>query len=151
MCWKHWHFMNTFKQRLFDTFSQECHGRLQGSSRARSYRIVKPQHQLSKYQQCDTYKSHRMVLSRFILSSYRLCVETGRWGRPEPIRLERTYMYYALRRNKIGDEYHMLFECWLYDEIRINTCFEILHTLAFHIWTNKTDQLGQYRERSQIL
>ena len=78
-------FMNTFKQRLFDTFRQEWHGRLQESSRARLYRDVKPQHQLSKYLQCVTCKPHRMALSRFIMSSDCLSVETGRWRRPDPI------------------------------------------------------------------
>ena len=70
-------FMNIFKQRLIDTFRQEWHGRLQESSRARFYRVVKPQHQQSKYLQCVTCKPHRMALSRFIMSSHCLCVETG--------------------------------------------------------------------------
>ena len=109
-------FMNIFKQRLIDTFRQEWHGRLQESSRARFYRVVKPQHQLSKYLQCVTYKPHRMALSRFIMSSHCLCVETGRWRRPDPIPYERRYC--ASCRNKIEDEYHMLFECELYDELR---------------------------------
>ena len=50
-------FMNIFKQRLIDTFRQEWHGRLQESSRARFYRVVKPQHQLSKYLQCHGWPS----------------------------------------------------------------------------------------------
>ena len=111
-------FMNIFKQRLIDTFRQEWHGRLQESSRARFYRVVKPQHQLSKYLQCVTCKPHRMALSRFIMSSHCLCVETGRWRRPDPIPYERKRRYCASCRNKIEDEYHMLFECELYDELR---------------------------------
>ena len=104
------------KQRLFDTSRQEWHGRLQESSRARFYRFVKPQYQLNKYLQGVTYKLHRMALSNFIMSSYCLCVETGEWRRPDPIPYETKYC--ALRRNKIEDEYHMLFECELYDELR---------------------------------
>ena len=57
-----------------------------------------------------------MALSRFIMSSHCLCVETGRWRRPDPIPYERRYC--ASCRNKIEDEYHMLFECKLYDELR---------------------------------
>ena len=57
-----------------------------------------------------------MARSRFIMSSHCLCVETGRWRRPDPIRYERRYC--ASCRNKIEDEYHMLFECELYDELR---------------------------------
>ena len=57
-----------------------------------------------------------MALSRFIMSSHCLCVETGRWRRPDPIPYERRYC--ASCRNKIEDEYHMLFECELYDELR---------------------------------
>ena len=68
-------FMNIFKQRLIDTFHQEWHRRLQESNRARFYRVVKTQHQLSKYLQCITCKPHRMALSRFIMSSHCLCVE----------------------------------------------------------------------------
>ena len=35
-------FMNTFKQRLIDTFRQKWYGRLQEASQARFYRVVKP-------------------------------------------------------------------------------------------------------------
>ena len=68
------------------------------------------------YLVCVTCKPHRKALSRFIMSSHCLCVETGRWRRPDPIPYERRYC--ASCRNKIEDEYHMLFECELYDELR---------------------------------
>ena len=57
-----------------------------------------------------------MSLARFIMSSHHLHIETGRWKRPEPTPIERRYCFNCL--GKVEDEYHMLFECGVYEDLR---------------------------------
>ena len=53
-------------------------------------------------------------MSRLIVSSHSLRVETGRWARPVTPRNERKCHVC----NKLEDEYHMILECALYNDIR---------------------------------
>ena len=57
---------------------------------------------------------YRIALTRLIVSSHRLSVETGRWERP--------VVHYESRLchvcHKLDDEYHFLLECDRYAELR---------------------------------
>ena len=63
----------------------------------------------------DSKIMHGCVIGEFTLSSHRLEVETGRWAKPNKIP-------YKNRKCKIcgtlEDEFHFVFECALYVEIR---------------------------------
>ena len=80
-------FMNIFKQRIKDVFTQQWHARLENSTRARCYLTFAT----FKYQQyLDNLNivKYRKSLSRLRLSSHRLEVEVGRWAKPNKIPYE---------------------------------------------------------------
>jgi hypothetical protein len=60
-------------------------------------------------------KSHRVALARLRVSSHLLHVETGRWARPVTPPENR---YCIICPQKIEDEYHIIMECSLYNNIR---------------------------------
>ena len=57
----------------------------------------------------------RTALTRFRVSSHRLAVETGRWHKPQPIEINERK---CLLCNSLEDEFHFIFECPLYSELR---------------------------------
>ena len=59
-------------------------------------------------------KSHRVALSRLIMSSHSLRIETGRWERPPIPRQDRMCNVC----HKLGDAYHFLLECLSFQELR---------------------------------
>ena len=108
-------FIRFFKERLSDEYKQECSSRISDSSRARFYREIKPLFEYSTYLDIVSCKSHRIALSRFLVSSHVLHIETGRWTRPlTPA--DRRYCEFCL--NKIEDEFHLLLECTKYSDLR---------------------------------
>ena len=60
-------------------------------------------------------KKIRVALSRLRVSSHRLEVEAGRWARPVRVEFENRK---CLVCNKLEDEYHFVFECQLYENLR---------------------------------
>ena len=50
------------------------------------------------------------------MSSHRLCIEAGRWNRPHPTPREQRLCTVC---NQLEDEYHLLFECSLYNDERV--------------------------------
>ena len=96
-------------------FKQTWHGELSESPRACFYRVLKPTHAFSKYLDSVTVKSHRQALSRLIVSSHKLHMETGRWKNPITSHNER-YCPHCPR--VLEDEYHLLLECSMYLDIR---------------------------------
>ena len=66
------------------------------------------------YLDAVTVRKWRVALSRLRVSSHRLGIETGRWGRN---RVAITHRKCHLC-NILEDEYHFIFECPAYNEIR---------------------------------
>ena len=108
-------FISLFKQRLIDTNSQNWRSRLEESSRARFYRVIRPEQNFQKYLTVVVPATHRAALARLLCSSHTLNVETGRWKRPL-IPYERRFCNVC--NMKIEDEYHIIFECPLYEDLR---------------------------------
>ena len=108
-------FIVILKQRLYDIYRQEWATRLSDSPRARFYNVVKGTFERSHYLNVVTVKSHRQALSRLLLSSHRLKIETGRWERPIIPHTERRC---PICPDKIEDEFHFIVECNLYKDIR---------------------------------
>ena len=101
------------KNGLTDLFIQKWHSDIEASSMSRFYKIVKNDTDIDFYLQ---HLSRKYVLSllQFRLSNHRLPVETGRWF----------HINYYDRKchlcscNTIGDEYHHLFICPFFNELR---------------------------------
>jgi hypothetical protein len=101
-------FLKLFKARCIDIFKQNWQSELTESSRARFYRAIRHTFGFSNYLNCVTIKSHRVALTRLIVSSHRLRVETGRWERPVVPPESR---YCPSCPGKIEDEFHLILEC----------------------------------------
>ena len=106
-------FMLILKQRLNDNFMQTWNAEFNQSTRALFYRSIS-NFKYQYYLDVVTVKKFRNALARLRVGSHRLEVEVGRWNRH---RVE-----YAERKcricNKLEDEYHFIFECAIYEDLR---------------------------------
>jgi hypothetical protein len=101
-------FLQIFRERLADTYKQNWHDRIHNSSRASFYRSFKSVFNTSHYLDIIHTENHRKALTKLIVSSHNLRIESGRWERPTPPANERM-CHFCL--DKIEDEYHFLLEC----------------------------------------
>ena len=99
------------RQKLKDIFLNDWYSSVENSSNSTFYRIFKT-FELEKY----LYTTPRSLLSfliRFRTRNHKLPIETGSWGRiPVNLRVCESC------RNKVGDEYHFLFECDVFESER---------------------------------
>ena len=109
-------FIGMFKTRIKDMNSQEWHARLENSSRASFYSVYKSSIELSPYLELIQVKSHRESLCRLVTSSHTLHIESGRWNRNPTVPRDRRFCFHC--PNKIEDEFHFVFECPLYNQLR---------------------------------
>lgn len=107
-------FLNIFKQRVRDVFTQEWHARLENSSRARCY-ITFSSFRYQTYLNVLNIGKYRKSLSQLRLSSHRLEVEVGRWAKPHKVPYENRKCKVC---NTLEDEFHFLLECPLYTDLR---------------------------------
>ena len=107
-------FLSLLKQRLTDAFVQNLNTRVQTLNRARFFNLFSL-FQWQDYLNIIQVPKYRNALSRFILSSYRLAVETGRWNKPRTTPFDERK---CERYNVLEDEFHSLFECLLYTDLR---------------------------------
>ncbi|KAH3802567.1 hypothetical protein DPMN_156245 [Dreissena polymorpha] len=109
-------FLSLVKSRLNDAFIQNWMSELSNSSRAVSYNIF-CKFEFQPYLNDVTIDKFRFSLSRLIVSSHRLEIESGRWHKPESIPVQERKCQHC---NVLEDEFHFLFECSLYNDIRKN-------------------------------
>ena len=83
-------FCMMFKTWLLDMYQQDWHSRLRASTRASFYRSFNDQIQFRSYLDDVYSKMYRVALTRLVISSHRLKIETGRWQRPVAYYIERT-------------------------------------------------------------
>ena len=135
-------FVSLFKQRVMDTFIQHWYSRIENSTRASFYNVF-TNFGFSDFLKHVNVKKYRIALTRLLVSSHRLNIETGRWSNiPRNERL-------CSICNKLEDEYHFLFECKLYDELRVKyikkyyrsrpsmfKCIDMLQSNSFCILRN---------------
>ena len=107
-------FINIFKQRIKDVFTQDWHTRLENSTRARCYLTFANFH-YQKFLDILNIVKYRKGLSRLRLSSHRLEVEVGRWVKPNKIPYEDRKCQVC---NVLEDEFHFLLECPLNTDLR---------------------------------
>ena len=100
------------KQRLFDQFVQNWHSSMFESSKAINYRIFKENFEFEEYLNIlNTNDAIRFC--RFRTTNHYLPVETGRWRNVD---MENRFCHLC-NCQKLGDEYHYIFECTsLHDE-----------------------------------
>ena len=103
-------FLCVIKQRLF---KQSWSARLVESPRVRFFRQVVDQRMFHRPLDIIPCK-YRITLTRLIVSSHRLGVETGRWERPV-VQYESRLCHVC---HKLDDEYHFLSEYDRYAELR---------------------------------
>ena len=102
------------KARIQDTFIQNWNERLNDSCRARFYRTFSC-FTFQPYLDILNIKKFRTALTRLRTSSHRLEIEMGRWKKPTKVPItERKCSHCQI----LEDEYHLLFECSLFNNIR---------------------------------
>lgn len=110
-------FINMFKQRLFDCYSQNWHNAVDSSPKALHYKYFKTLLNVERYLSLDLAYKYRRAFSNFRCSCHNLMIEKGRHiGIDRDLR----YCFHCLKTNiyVIEDEYHFFFECSLYNNIR---------------------------------
>ena len=107
-------FLSLLKQKLTDTFVQNHNARVQTLNRARFFNLFSS-FKWQNYLNLIKVQKYRNALIRFRLSLHRLAVETGRWNKPRPTPFDERK---CERCNVLEDEFHFLFECLLYTDLR---------------------------------
>ena len=107
-------FIKVFKLTLSDVYKQDWYAIVNNSPKCRFYKEIKPFHHLSDYLSIVVPQNHRTAMTRLLVSSHSLRIETGRWTRPVTPRSDRK----CTTCNVIEDECHFLLECPLYSHIR---------------------------------
>ena len=102
------------KTRQNDSYIQNWNSQLENSSRARTYTLFS-NFGFKPYLDSINISKFRTALTRFRVSSHRLAVETGRWHKPQPIKINERK---CLLCNSLEDEFHFIFECPLYSDLR---------------------------------
>ena len=99
---------------VHDYFIQNWNSRLEESSRATFYTCINS-FQFQHYLNFIKVKKYRNAMSSLRCSSHRLQIESGRWHRPirKPVDERK-----CKNCNVVENEFHFLFECPLYNELR---------------------------------
>jgi len=107
-------FLSLVKSRLNDAFIQNWMSELSNSSRAVSYNLF-CKFEFQPYLNDVTIDKFRFNLCRLRVSSHKLEIESVRWHKPESIPYQERKCQNC---NVLEDEFHFLFECSLYNDIR---------------------------------
>ena len=107
-------FLDLVKQRLHDNFVQNWNSRLEEPSRASFYTIISSFH-FQHYLNFLKVKKYRNAYARLRCSSHRLEIEAGRFHKPVKKSIEERL---CRNCNVVENEFHFLFECPLYVELR---------------------------------
>jgi len=107
-------FLYNVKLRLNDHFMQNWNGRLQNSSRANLYKHI-ASYKFQSYLNVCKITKFRVSMSRLRLSAHLLCIEAGRWTKPNSIPVNERK---CLTCDVIEDEYHFDLECSMYKYLR---------------------------------
>ncbi len=109
-------FLSILKQRLTDNFIQNWNSRLLESSRSIFYRHF-ANFAYQPYLDIISIRKFRVSFTKLRVCSHRLAVETGRWHKPHKIPYQNRKCQFC---NTLEDEYHFLFECAAYNDLRLS-------------------------------
>ena len=85
------------------------------STRSTFYKELITKHEYCNLLRIIDNKKHRISVTKLIMSSHRLHIETGRWTRPVTQRQDRLC---ETCPGHVEDEYHVILECNRYNEMR---------------------------------
>ena len=124
-------FLSLVKQRLHDNFIQNWNSRLRESSRASFNSGISSFH-FQHYLNFVRAKKYRQAIARLRCSSHRLEIEADRWHKPIRTPVENRKFK---RCDVVENEFHFLFECPLYSELRIQylDCYFYEHPNNFKL------------------
>ncbi len=109
-------FVSVFKQRIIDCFIQKWRGDIEASNVLTFYRHIKVNFEFENYLNVVKNDTLRKCLTRLLLASHGLRIETGRYGRN---RIERNLRVCALcDSTDIEDAYHFVIVCPALTHIR---------------------------------
>ena len=125
------YFFSLGKQRLHDNFIQNWNSRLRESNRASFYSGISSFH-FQHYLNFVRTKKYRQAIASLRCSSHRLETEAGRWHKPIRTPVENRK---CKRCDVVENEFHFLFECSLYSELRIQylDCYFYEHSNNFKL------------------
>lgn len=101
------------KQRLTDQFAQNWNSVVFHSTKSINYRIFKTKLEFENYFNVLNF-SEAIKLCRFRTTNHHLPIETGRWKNIE----RENRLCHLCNCNKLGDEYHYMFEYTAFTEQR---------------------------------
>ena len=107
-------FLSTFKQRLNDNFIQNWRDQINGSTHANFYTAIAQFQFQTTLENINIYK-YFQAMSKLRMPSHRLAIESGRWVKPIRLPIEERK---CTDCNVLEDEYHFIFECNRYTELR---------------------------------
>ena len=114
-------FLTSFKQRIIDTCLQEWNDVVNSSSKLEFFHKIKDSVNMlqpEKYLLLRLNKKYKTALTRFRCSNHSLQIEVGRHqGLSKEERLC-IFCLETLGKCYVEDEFHMLFVCYLYGELR---------------------------------
>ena len=104
---------NNFSVKWFQIISSERGVSGRGGSKLRKYRLFKSQMDTEQYCKLIMPKAHRSAFAKFRMGVAPLRIETGRYEG-----LSETERICPFCREHTEDEFHVLFHCSLYNDIR---------------------------------
>jgi exonuclease III len=110
-------FLNVFKQRLKDEFTQEWRTSINNMEVLNLYKYVKDTLEIESYLNNITSRNLRTGVTRLRISAHSLRIQTGRYGRD---RIDRNLRVCQIcNGNEIEDEFHFVLKCPAYQNIRL--------------------------------
>ena len=109
-------FISIFNQRLQDNFRQDWQSRLNDSPKSRLYCLFS-NFGCQRYLTIDIENKYKIALTKLRVSSHTLEIEKGRYKKPNPTPVNERKCQEC---NIVEDEFHFLFECKLYEHLRLS-------------------------------
>ena len=108
-------FLKLFEQRVNDNALQLWNQSLNNSRESKIYRELKTTLEYSTHLNLIVQPKYRHYFVKFVTRNHTLAVVTGNWHKPRPIPYNQRLCNIC---NKVEDEYHVIFECRKFDNLR---------------------------------
>ena len=116
-CWRREKFIDVFKERVFNVYSQTWHGNLKESHKATYYAQFKIDLSSFIIFRIEINPRHRNALIKLRTLKSNLRIESGSWCKPKIPQNER-FCLICNSCNLIEDEYHFVLICKAYKTCR---------------------------------
>jgi len=105
--------MEKYVSKWSEIIESECGSTRNGGNKLRTYRLMKTEYRTEKYVTTILGKRQRASIAKFRCGTAPIRIETGRYEK-----LDECERLCPFCINVIEDEYHVLFECFLYADLR---------------------------------